>query len=127
MPKSSPRRYSSQRATSTWSPVSSGPVGPIWNSHWPGITSALMPLMVRPAFMHASTTEKPVKHSDARTRESSANARRRTVRFCQRAAVHLFEARAAVEGALRRREAALGPAEHAPVLADHGYASASGR
>jgi len=38
----------------TWSPTSSGPTGPIWNSHWPGMTSALMPEMMRPALMHAS-------------------------------------------------------------------------
>ena len=47
--KSSAVRYSSQRATHSWSATSSGPSGPTWNSHWPTITSALMPLMDRPA------------------------------------------------------------------------------
>lgn len=42
-----------QQQPPTWSPVSSGPVGPIWNSHCPGITSALMPLMMRPACRQA--------------------------------------------------------------------------
>ncbi len=37
--------------------------GPIWNSHWPGMTSALVPEMARPASMHrvvcSSTMSRP--------------------------------------------------------------------
>lgn len=43
MLKSSPKRCSRYLARCTWSPTSKGPTGPIWNSHCPGITSALMP------------------------------------------------------------------------------------
>ena len=47
-------KKNSEKIQLTWSPTSSGPTGPIWNSHWPGMTSALMPEMMRPALMHAS-------------------------------------------------------------------------
>ena len=40
-----------------------GPIGPIWNSHWPIMTSALVPEMARPASMQAvvwaSTMSRP--------------------------------------------------------------------
>ena len=53
-PKSSAIRNSSQRATHSWSPTSGGARTPIWNSHWPIITSAFVPSMPRPAFMQAT-------------------------------------------------------------------------
>ena len=46
-----------------WSPTSIGPTGPIWNSHWPSMTSALVPEIFSPASMHAvvwaSTMSRP--------------------------------------------------------------------
>ena len=83
MPKSSAMRYSSQRAIHSWSETSSGPSGPTWNSHWPGMTSALMPEM----------------------REAGVEARVE-VRLDDVTAEHLVGADAAVVEALRRREAA---------------------
>ncbi len=52
----SPRRSgsSNQRATHSWSATSSRPSGPTWNSHCPGMTSALMPEIDRPAARQAS-------------------------------------------------------------------------
>ena len=43
----SPRRCgrAASGPSTCWSPTSSGPTGPIWNSHWPSITSALVPEM----------------------------------------------------------------------------------
>ena len=50
-----------------WSPDSVSPAGPIWNSHWPGMTSALMPEILSPALMHAvmcsSTISRPNTYS----------------------------------------------------------------
>ena len=85
MPNSSAMRYSSQRATHSWSATSSGPSGPTWNSHWPGMTSALMPEIDETGF-------------EARVE----------VRLDDRTAVHLVGADAAVVEALRRGEAAAG-------------------
>ena len=67
--------------------------GPTWNSHWPGITSALMPEM----------------------REARVEARVE-VRLDDVAAEHLVGADTAVVEALRRGEAALREAERAAVL-----------
>ncbi len=61
--KSSAMRNSSHRATQSWSPMSGGGRIPIWNSHCPIITSALVPSMPSPASMHAcvwrSTISRP--------------------------------------------------------------------
>lgn len=49
MPHSSQMRMRRKRAIQRWSPMSIPGQGPTWNSHWDGITSALMPEMVTPA------------------------------------------------------------------------------
>jgi hypothetical protein len=51
---SSLMRFKSQRATHIWSPISTVPRMPSWNSHWPIITSALVPSMEMPARMQAN-------------------------------------------------------------------------
>jgi hypothetical protein len=52
--KSSAMRSSSQRATHSWSPTSTVPSTPIWNSHWLIMTSAFVPSIAIPARMHAN-------------------------------------------------------------------------
>ena len=63
VPYASPMRYSRYRAIHSSSPTSSAPDGPTWNSHCPGITSALSPDMFSPAFKQArmcsSTMSRP--------------------------------------------------------------------
>ena len=73
--------------------TSSGLSGPIWNSHWPGMTSALMPEMPRPASRQLSRCASTIV-----------------------AAEDLVGADAAVVAALRGREAAVREAERAAVL-----------
>ena len=51
---SSAMRSRSQRATQSWSPTSTAPRIPTWNSHWPIITSAFVPSMPIPARRQAS-------------------------------------------------------------------------
>ncbi len=53
-PKSSAMRKRSHRAIHSWSPIAGGGSTPIWNSHWPIITSAFVPSIARPALMHAA-------------------------------------------------------------------------
>mmetsp|Transcript_7557 Transcript_7557/g.21673 ORF Transcript_7557/g.21673 Transcript_7557/m.21673 type:complete len:238 (+) Transcript_7557:55-768(+) len=54
MPMSSPSLWRSHLEIMTESPSSRGPTGPTWYSHWPGMTSALIPLTWIPALMQAS-------------------------------------------------------------------------
>ncbi len=53
-PKSSAIRNRSHRATQSWSDTIRGGRTPTWNSHWPIITSALVPSIPRPASMQAT-------------------------------------------------------------------------
>ena len=92
-PKSSAMRNSSHRATQSWSDMSRGESTPIWNSHWPIITSALVPSMAMPGV-------------DAG----------RGVQLDDLAPGHLVAAHAAVVRALRRRVADVRPAERPAVL-----------
>ncbi len=77
----------------SWSPTCGGPIGPIWNSHWPIITSALVPEMCE-AGLDAGGG----------------------VGLDDVTAPDLVGADAAVVRTLRAGEAALGPAERVAVL-----------
>merc|ERR1719408_292684 len=56
------------RAMERWSPISMPRHGPTWYSHWPGITSALSPDSLIPAyrqaFMWLSATGRPYEQSN---------------------------------------------------------------
>ncbi|KAK5634399.1 hypothetical protein RRF57_010112 [Xylaria bambusicola] len=52
-PNSSATRWRRKRAIHKWSPISIPSQGPTWNSHWAGITSALVPEILMPAYKQA--------------------------------------------------------------------------